>query len=107
MQAGWSAGDIADQMNVSPATVYKWWRRQVPAGGGWRAYGRGVVPQRDRVTAQLDYVHSVIDAFSRVAYVEVWPDETGETCTGVFERAVGWFAERGVTIEAVLSDNGP
>ena len=206
MQAGWSAGDIADQMNVSPATVYKWWRRwraegdaglwdrssrprscprqtsrvmerrierirtnrklgpariagivemhpstvhrvlhrrglsrldwmdrptgrvvrrivtsrpgelvhidtkklhQVPAGGGWRAYGRGVVPQRDRVTPQLDYVHSVIDAFSRVAYVEVWPDETGETCTGVFERAVGWFAERGVTIEAVLSDNGP
>ena len=27
MQAGWSAGDIADQMNVSTATVYKWWRR--------------------------------------------------------------------------------
>ena len=32
MQAGWTAGDIADQMNVSPATVYKWWRR-------WQAEG--------------------------------------------------------------------
>jgi transposase InsO family protein len=206
MQAGWTAGDVADQMNVSAATVYKWWRRwriegdaglwdrssrprscprqtpramerriermrtnrklgpariggivemhpstvhrvlrrrglsrlewidrptgrvvrrietsrpgelvhvdtkklhQVPDGGGWRAHGRGVVPQRDRITPQVDYVHSVIDAFSRVAYVEVWPDQTAETCTAMFERAVAWFAELGVTIEAVLSDNGP
>ena len=80
---------------------------QVPAGGGWRAHGRGNVVKHRQPTTRIDYVHSVIDAFSRVAYVEVWPDETGETCTGVFERAVAWFAERGVTIEAVLSDNGP
>jgi transposase InsO family protein len=206
MQAGWTASDVAEQMNVSRATVYKWWRRwrsegdaglwdrssrprsypsqtsramvrrivrlrtarklgpariggiiemhpstvhrvlcraqmsrlawmdrptgrvvrrietsrpgelvhvdtkklhQVPVGGGWRAHGRGVVSQRDRPTPQIDYVHSVVDAYSRVAYVEVWPDETGETCTAVFERAVAWFADRGVTVEAVLSDNGP
>jgi transposase InsO family protein len=205
MQAGWTAGDIADQMNVSVATVYKWWRRwraegdpglwdrssrprscprqtaraverrierirtnrklgpariagivqmhpstvhrvlarrglsrlewmdrptgqvvrrietsrpgelvhvdtkklhQVPVGGGWRAHGRGVVPKRERPTPEVDYVHSVIDAHSRVAYCEVWPDQTSDTCTAVFERAVAWFAELGVTIEAVLSDNG-
>ena len=32
MQAGWTAGDVADQCNVSRATVYKWWRR-------WRTEG--------------------------------------------------------------------
>ena len=205
MQAGWTAGDIADQMNVSPATVYKWWRRwqtegdaglwdrssrprscprqtsltmerrierirtnrklgpariagivemhpstvhrvlqrrglsrlewmdrptgrvvrrietsrpgelvhvdtkklhQVPTGGGWRAHGRGNVVKHRQPTTTLDYLHSVIDAFSRVAYVEVWPDETADTCIGVFDRAVAWFAELGVTVEAVLSDNG-
>ena len=29
------------------------------------------------------------------------------TAVGVLERAVAWFAERGVTVERVLSDNGP
>jgi transposase InsO family protein len=80
---------------------------RVPAGGGWRGHGRGVVPQRDRQTKELDYIHTVIDAYSRVAYIEVWADETAATCVGVFERAVAWFAQHGVTIEAVLSDNGP
>src|SRR5438105_10721968 len=80
---------------------------QVPAGGGWRAYGRGVLPQRDRSVPEIDYIHTVIDAYSRVVYVEVWPDETADTCTAVFARAVAWFAERGVRIDAVLSDNGP
>jgi transposase InsO family protein len=55
---------------------------------------------------QIDYLHTVIDAHSRVAYVEVWPDETGETCAAVFARAVAWFSELGVRIDAVLSDNG-
>jgi transposase InsO family protein len=80
---------------------------QVPAGGGWRGHGRGVVPQRDRVTKQIDYIHTVIDAYSRIAYVEVWPDEQAATCTAVFRRAIDWFATLDVTVEAVLTDNGP
>jgi transposase InsO family protein len=80
---------------------------QVPRGGGWRGHGRGVVPQPDRPTPQIDYLHTVIDAYSRVAYVEVWPDETATTCVGVFERALAWFAQHHVTIDAVMTDNGP
>jgi transposase InsO family protein len=80
---------------------------EVPPGGGWRGHGRGVVPQLDRPTPQIDYLHTVIDAYSRVAYVEVWPDETATTCAAVFERAVAWFADHRVTIDAVLTDNGP
>ena len=80
---------------------------QVPAGGGWRGHGRGVVPQVDRPVRQIDYIHTVIDAYSRVVYVEVWADETAATCAAVFERAVAWFATFKIAIEAVLTDNGP
>ncbi len=36
-----------------------------------------------------------------------WGDETAATAMGVLRRAVSWFAARGVTVERVLSDNGP
>lgn len=51
-------------------------------------------------------MHTVIDDHSRVAYAEIRADEKTATAIGVLERAVGWFADRGVTVELVLSDNG-
>ena len=42
----------------------------------------------------------------RVAYAEIHANETADTAIGVLRRAVAWFAERGVTVERVLSDNG-
>jgi transposase InsO family protein len=41
-----------------------------------------------------------------VAYVEVCANETAATAIGVLQRATTWFAERGVRVERVLSDNG-
>ncbi|MCU1424446.1 MAG: family transposase, partial [Microbacteriaceae bacterium] len=41
---------------------------------------------------------------SRVAYAEIHGDETAATAVGVLKRAVSWFADRGVTVERVLSD---
>jgi hypothetical protein len=38
-----------------------------------------------------------------IAYAEIHDDETA---TGVLHRAVQWLADRGVTVERVLSDNG-
>jgi len=52
------------------------------------------------------FLHTVVDDHSRVAYVEICADEKTHTAIGVLERAVAWFAERGVTVERVLSDNG-
>ena len=51
-------------------------------------------------------MHTVIDDYSRVAYAEIHDDEKAVTAVGVLYRAVAWFAERGVTVERVLSDNG-
>ncbi len=61
---------------------------------------------RDGQASWLAVVHTVIDDHSRVAYAEVHDDETAATATAVQRRAVGWFAERGITVQRVLSDNG-
>ncbi len=52
------------------------------------------------------FLHTVVDDHSRVAYVEICSDEKADTAIGVLERAVAWFADRGVRVERVLSDNG-
>lgn len=91
----------------------------IPEGGGWRFVGR----QRgdhNRAATDLNrrkgkvrgavvghaYVHTVIDDHSRVAYAEIHDDETAQTAIGVLQRAVSWFADHGVRVERVLSDNG-
>ncbi|MGV0627842.1 IS481 family transposase, partial [Mycolicibacter minnesotensis] len=55
----------------------------------------------------IAFLHTVIDDHSRVAYAEICTDEKAATAIGVLRRAVAWFAERGVPVERVLSDNGP
>ena len=54
-----------------------------------------------------EYVHVAVDDFSRVAYAEVLPDQTGRTAVGFLHRTARWFAQRGVRIARVLTDNGP
>ena len=53
-----------------------------------------------------DYVHVAIDDASRLAYVEILGDERTASSCAFLRRAVRWFAERGVKIERVMSDNG-
>ena len=53
-----------------------------------------------------DFAHVCIDDHSRVAYVEILPDERAETAAGFFRRAVAWYTSHGVKVERVLTDNG-
>ncbi len=53
-----------------------------------------------------EFVHVCIDDFTRLAYVEVLADELGVTAVGFLRRAAAWFAEQGVTVERVMTDNG-
>jgi transposase InsO family protein len=90
----------------------------IPDGGGWRFTGRAQ-GQRNRTSTPTSrrgkdgaknyghaYVHTVLDDHSRVAYAEIHDDETAATAAAVLRRAVAWYAERGVTTQRVLSDNG-
>jgi transposase InsO family protein len=92
----------------------------IPDGGGWRYVGRVQSRLNAQATARRTgqrgkeyrprigtaYLHTVIDDHSRVAYAEICSDEKAATAIGVLNRAVTWYAERGVTVERVLSDNG-
>jgi transposase InsO family protein len=53
-----------------------------------------------------EFVHVCVDDATRLAYVEVLPDEKGATAAGFLRRAAAWLAGMGVTVERVLSDNG-
>lgn len=80
---------------------------RIPQGGGWRARGRGYPGDGTRPRqVGYSYVHSAIDAYSRLAYSEVLPNEQGTTAAGFWQRAVAYFANHGIHIEAVLTDNG-
>ena len=91
----------------------------IPDGGGWRYLGKQQGDQNKAKTAirtgrtatghpkiGTAYLHTVIDDHSRVAYLEVCTDEKAATAVGVLRRAVAWFADHGVSVEQVLSDNG-
>ena len=56
--------------------------------------------------AGWEYVHIAIDDTSRLAYLEILADEKGVTCVAFLERAVAFFADHGVTVERVMTDNG-
>jgi Integrase core domain/Homeodomain-like domain len=83
------------------------------AGGGWRVHGRGSAQARHARTDQLagrrvgyEYVHAAIDDHTRLAYVEIHPDEKIDTCAGFLRRAAAHFAALGIPqIERVLTDN--
>jgi transposase InsO family protein len=80
---------------------------RIPDGGGWRVHGRAAVRiGRDQRSRGMSYVHSAIDAHSRLAFSEIHNDERGPTCSGFFARARAFFADHGISrIEAVLTDN--
>jgi transposase InsO family protein len=93
----------------------------IPDGGGWRYVGKqqghlnrastvartGAARSKHRgPLLGTAFVHTVVDDCSRVAYAEICSDETAQTAIAVLQRAVAWFAEHGVTVERVLSDNG-
>jgi transposase InsO family protein len=59
-----------------------------------------------RQPTRFEYLHVMIDDHSRLAYAEVLPTLTARCAINFLRRAVAWFAERGVRVQAVMSDNG-
>ncbi len=82
---------------------------RIPDGGGWRGRGRTRSNHQARVTKKpigYDFVHSMVDDHTRLAYSEVLPDEKGPTCAAFLVRAAAYFASKGIgRIERVMTDN--
>jgi transposase InsO family protein len=75
---------------------------RVPPGGGHRMLGDGA---RHRSPIGYDYLHVAIDDATRVAYVAVRPDEQTDSTVSFIEEAVAFFADHGVRVERVMTDN--
>ena len=91
---------------------------RIPDGGGWRALGREQGRRNSLSYRRYDstgtrtstlgygYIHSAVDDHTRLAYVEALDDEKAVTATGFTQRAINWFADHGITVQAVMTDNG-
>lgn len=55
--------------------------------------------------AGWEFVHTIVDDCSRLAYAEIHDDERAATVTAFTRRALDWFLERGIVAERLLSDN--
>lgn len=53
-----------------------------------------------------EFVHVAIDDATRLAYVEVLADEKAVTAAAFLARAKAFFESHGMTVDAVMTDNG-
>jgi transposase InsO family protein len=90
---------------------------RIPDGGGHRVTDRatGNANKKATTTARYphgrprigySYLHTALDDHSRLAYTEILHDETKETAAAFWTRAHAWFANHGITVRRVLTDNG-
>lgn len=77
---------------------------RIRPGGGHRIHGRGTRTGHHTRVGH-DYLHVAVDDCSRVAFVQVHGNERGDTCAQFLIDAAAHFAELGVRIEAVMTDN--
>jgi len=61
----------------------------------------------DRKSVGWERVHVCVDDATRLAYVEVLPDEKAKTAIGFLRRALAFYRSHGITVERVMTDNGP
>jgi transposase InsO family protein len=77
---------------------------RIGEGGGKRVLGTGSRHRHRGIG--WEHVHVAIDDHSRLAYAEVCDDELATTTVAFTERAVDFFAQAGVEVRRILTDNG-
>jgi transposase InsO family protein len=55
--------------------------------------------------AGWQHLHIAIDDHSRLAYAEILSSERKDDCAAFLRRAVAWYADHGIRVERVISDN--
>jgi len=75
--------------------------------GRFRKVGHRITGDRRRSHRRggWEFIHVCIDDHSRLAYVEVLPDERAETAAAFLKRAIRSYRRRGVRAEGILTDN--
>jgi transposase InsO family protein len=83
---------------------------RIPDGGGHRMLGRQAGKKHNTHHGLpgrgYSFMHHAIDDYSRLAYSEILGDEKKETAAEFWVRANAFFAAAGITVTAVMTDNG-
>jgi hypothetical protein len=85
---------------------------KIPDGGGWKVLGRQVGNKNNAETNRVagkpayGFIHAALDDHSRLAYAEILPNERKDTAAAFWLRAHEWYAQHGINVEEVLTDNG-
>ena len=134
-RTGWSPRRIADEIGRPHSTVHQVLRRggcsRRPAPerppivryewpcpghllhmdtkrfGCFQAPGHALTGDRTKRSRRVgwEFVHSIVDDCSRLAYSEIHDDEKAATVSAFTERALDWFLEHGVVCERLMTDN--
>jgi transposase InsO family protein len=81
---------------------------RIPDGGGHRMLGRTAGNRNNKKRGRgYAFVHHAVDDHSRLAFSEIHTDERKDTVIGFWVRARAFYAEAGITVQAVMTDNGP
>jgi transposase InsO family protein len=75
--------------------------------GRFEAPGHALTGDRRRRSRRVgwEYVHSIVDDCSRLAYAEIHDDERAATVVAFTRRAFEWLEGRGIAIERLMTDN--
>ena len=79
-------------------------------GAGHRVTGKRNTEIKRRKGGALrtgwERVHVCVDDATRLAYVEVLPDEKATTAIGFLRRAIAFYRSHGVEVQRLMTDNG-
>ena len=71
--------------------------------------GHAVTADRSRTGRRrelgYEFAHSIVDDHSRLAYVELHPNERAATVVGFVERALAFFDSHGIEVSRLMTDN--
>ena len=134
-RTGWSPRRIADEVGRPHSTVHQVLRRggcsrpqpperppiiryqwpcpgqllhmDVKRFGKFTEPGHAVTGDRTKRSRRVgwEYVHSIVDDCSRLAYSEIHDDEKAATVTAFTRRALDWFLDHGIVAERLMTDN--
>lgn len=83
---------------------------RIPNGGGHRFVGRQQGTKHNdghgRGGRGYAFLHHAVDDCTRLAYSEQLADERKETAAAFWHRARAFFDQAGITVDAVMTDNG-
>src|SRR3712207_1690890 len=97
----------------APVIRYEWpcpgqlLHMDVKKFGKFTEPGHAVTGDRTKRSRRVgwEYVHSIVDDASRLAYSEIHDDEKAATVTAFTRRALDWFLDHGIVAERLMTDN--